>query len=384
MNNLTKLSLYALAIATLTSMSLGALSHMFIVIPIVVYYFQKPETKFSKSQYALFFLTLIMAASVFVNYEIMVKGLSVVFKLKYYLVAALAVGPIQKMFDELDTEKREKLIKKLITTLLICTSVASIYGVFRVKLGFNPLGLSYSDAHRNTGFFGMVLNYAHNLAFVLVFICGLIANNKRTKKYVNLRFLITALVINVLGIYFAYSRGAILAVLAGLPFLFFYNHIKVFCVFAIIVLIATMAFLFHPAIKINRIGSDKERLAQWETAYVAFKEKPVFGYGYLNFEHNCKEIKERNHIGQRHYCGHAHNIFLETMASTGVFGILAMMSWLVLWIMELVKRRDLGAELILPLIIVFIIGGLTQATFTLGANLFLIMGIYTLSQVRIK
>ena len=384
MNNLTILSLFSLSVAALTSMTLAALSHVFIIIPIIYAYYKNFDLKFSKSQLSLLVLILVMIASMVINYPIMAKGLTNILKLKYYLIGVLAIKPLQNLFNELTEEKKNKIIKYLIYTLLISTTIASFYGVMRLKLGFNPIGLKYSDAHRNTGFFGMVLNYAHNLAFVLVFICGLIANYKKTKKYIGKNFLIFSLVINLMGLYFSYSRGAILAFLLALPFLYFFRHIKAFVIFGIVVIISVTAFFFHPSLKISRIGSDQERLAQWETAYSAYKEKPILGYGYLNFEQKCKEIKIRNNIGVQNYCGHAHNIFLEIMASTGTLGILAMLAWLIFWVIEVIKRRDLVAEFILPLIVVFVVGGLTQATFTLGANLFLIMGIYTLSQIRFK
>jgi len=383
MNNLTLMSLFSLAFSVLTSMTLGALSHLFIIIPIVYEYVKNPKPELSKSQKSLLLLIIVMMMSIVINHEIMAKGFSELLKLKYYLIGVLAVAPIQKMFNSLKKEKRDKVIKLLIHILLVTASVASIYGVLRLKFDFNPLGLKYSDAHRNTGFFGMVLNYAHNLAFVLVFTCSLVFNSKKLKKYVDIRFLIFVLIINLCGIYFAFSRGAILAFFAGLPFLVFFRHVKLFAAFSFGAFLIAAFFLLHPSVKIERLDSDGERLAQWKTAIVAFKEKPVLGYGYLNFEHRCKDIKERNNIEEKHYCGHAHNIFLEILASTGFLGFLLMIVWLFFWVYETIKRNDLVAEIVLPLIVVFVVGGLTQATFTLGANLFLIMGVYTLSQVRV-
>lgn len=382
MNKLTMLSLYALSIATLTSMTLGALFHIFILIPILVSYYKKPKLNFSKSQWALLALILVMAISVFINIDIMEKGYSNLFKLKYYLFGVLSIRPLQNFFNKLDKEKKEKLVKNLIYTFLICTTIASLYGVMRLKMGFNPLGIKYSDQWRNTGFFGMVLNYAHNMSFFLVFVSGLIINHKKLKNYVSIKFLIPVLIINAVAIYYSYSRGAILAFLAGLPFLYFFKNIKLFTVGSIVSILLLVMFFFHPAVKIDRLTSDHERISQWKTAFYAYQENSLIGLGYINFEHKCPELKIKYDIDQKHFCGHAHNVFLEMMADTGSIGIVFFLLWIIFWIAELFKRKDIVAEITLPLVIVFVVSGLTQATFTLGANLFLIMGIYSLSQVE--
>jgi O-antigen ligase len=70
------------------------------------------------------------------------------------------------------------------------------------------------------------------------------------------------------------------------------------------------------------------------------------------------------------------------LASTGIVGFIFFMLWQIFWFIEMYKREDLIAKIAIPFIVAFVVGGLTQATFTLGANLFFIMSFYTLTQLN--
>jgi len=68
-----------------------------------------------------------------------------------------------------------------------------------------------------------------------------------------------------------------------------------------------------------RPESDLQRIGQWKTALAAFRDHPVLGVGYMNFEPLCSSIKEKYNIPPANFCGHAHNNFLEMLATTGLW-----------------------------------------------------------------
>lgn len=381
---LTFASLMALSLGAYTSMSFLALSHIFIIIP-VIYFLPNVEFKtWKKSQWALLGLIVVMLASIFFNQDIAVKGYAPIPKLKYYLLALFSIVPVQHWYDQLSHEERTKKIKIIIQALFFTSIFASLYGLGRIFFGLNIFHMKFSDANRNTGLNGMVLNFAHNLVLIEIFASYCLINRKVSAKFIGTPLLILIWVINFISLYATYSRGAILAFFIAVPFIFI---LKDFKKFAGIVLVAVAIFAtgyFIPSLKISRPGSDYERLSQWQASYAAFKDRPILGQGYLNFEQRCPEIKIKYDIGVKTFCGHAHNNFLEIMADTGIFGFLFFILWFFFWILELFKRRDLLAEISLPLIVAIIMSGMTQATFTLGANLFLIMGIYTISMIEQK
>ena len=383
-NKLVFWSLIILFLGSYVSMTLSALHHILIVPPII-YFLVKDKIKITKkSQWALLGLILVFILSIFVNQDIAVKGFKPLSKIKYYIIGFLSVYPLQRWWNNLNKDEHEKAMKYCVQAIVYSLTIASLYGMLRVFYNFNPLNLSYSDATRNTGFFGMVLNFAHNLAMGEVFLIALLIHRKRSKNWIDYRILILAILINFISLYTTYSRGAILAGFVGIPFIFFLNNTKKFFLAGFLGILILAGAQSTTKYKIDRVGSDHERLSQWKTAWVGFQERPLTGLGYLNFEQMCPKLKIKYDIDQKQFCGHAHNNFLEILADSGIFGFISFTLWIFFWIIELIKKNNFQAQLIIPLIAVFLVSGLTQATFTLGANLFLIMALYAFSIVEVK
>lgn len=249
-----------------------------------------------------------------------------------------------------------------------------------VFFGYNFLKLKVGFVDRNYGLAGMPLNYAHNMAMFQIIMLGMILYRNEVKKFIGLNGLYAAFFINLLGLYTTYSRGPVLAYLVAVPFFFFKKNIKRFVGISILLLAVGYGAYVLAGKSVIRSDSDIQRISQWKTAVVAFKERPVFGMGYLNFEKMCPSLKRTYNIEAQEFCGHAHNNCLEMLASTGIFGFIFFTLWLTFWFVEMFKRDDLVGKIAVPFIVVFVVGGLTQTTFTLGTNLFFIMPVYAVTQ----
>lgn len=302
-------------------------------------------------------------------------------KVKYFLFGFLMIAPFSYYFKNGLTDKK---ISYLIYAFLIATTVATIAGIVGMKTGYNFISRRVVNMDRNAGLSGMVLNYAHNLAYFQALAVGLLVYRKRVEKFVNIKVLLLVVLINFIGLYFSYTRGAMLALTVGLPFYFFKkNKVKFVSIATVIVLVAGILYIASGK-NFMRPGSDRERISQWKAAAMAFKERPIFGYGYLNFERHSVALKERYNIGELQFGGHAHNNFLEMLASTGLLGFLSFVLWLFFWLWEMYKRQDLVAEVSFPFIMTFIVSGLTQSTIALGVNLFFVMAVYAVGQASGK
>ena len=380
-------SLMSLALGLFTSMTFLALTHIFIALPCFYFLSKTNFKKWPLSGWFLLGLILAIILSVLFNQDISTRGYAPLTKSKYYLLALLSIVPFQYYFQELKAKGEVEFTKKihwLLMALLITTTAASLSGMIGIYTGFNPILWKATSALRNGGLAGMLLNYAHNLAMFLIILTGLILNKDQIKKYINVNFLYVVWVINVVGIYTTYARGTLLAFILGIPFYFLLKGRKKFLqATGALLLLGVILFKFSGPLMI-RPQSDVERLSQWKTAWVGFKERPVLGLGYLNFEQVCPSLKIKYDIEAKNFCGHAHSNYFEMLASTGLIGFIFFILWQGFWFVEMYKREDLIARIAVPFIIVFIVGGLTQATFTLGANLFLIMPFYALSQVRLN
>jgi len=347
-----------------------------------LYFLNKTHyTEFPKSAWALLVLAFFIILSVVFTQDIAMSGYKPISKVKYFLFGFFMIAPYSFYFKNHITNKK---IAFLIYAIGVATSVATIAGIIGMKTGYNYVSMRTVNLDRNAGLSGMVLNYAHNLVYFQILMVGLILYKKEIQHLINMKFLYVVFVLNLIGLYYSYTRGAFLALIIGIPFYFYKkNKFRFIAVFAILAIIAIFVY-YLAGESVIRTGSNNERLSQWKAALYAFQERPVWGYGYLNFERYSVPIKEKYGLGQLQFGGHAHNNFLEMLASTGLMGFFAFIAWLGLWMKEMYKRDDLVGRLCVPFIITFIVSGMTQSTISLGVNLFFIMAVYAIGQASAK
>ncbi len=378
-------SLMSLCLGLFTSMTFLALNHIFIVIP-CLYFLPKTNFKtWAMSQWFLLAMFGAVVVSVLVNQDIAVAGYAPVTKSKYYITALLSIAPMSFYFSDLrEKADHDKKIKWLLWAFIGTTTLASLSGMGSVFFGYNLLKMKSGFVDRNGGLAGMLMNYAHNLAMFQVILTGLVLYRNEVKRYLNLNFLYAAWVINFLGLYLTYTRGAWLGFLVALPFFFLKKNVKMFVVSSLVTVVIGMGGYKLAGKSVERTLSDVQRVSQWKAAFAGFKERPVFGLGYLNFEKLATSLKEKYKIEEVTFGGHAHSNYFEMLASTGAVGFLLFMLWQIFWFIEMIKRDDLVAKIGIAFFVVFVVGGLTQATFTLGANLFFIMPVYALTQINLQ
>jgi O-antigen ligase len=373
-------SLMVLALGLVTSTTLLSLTHILMIIP-ALYFITKADYKtFSKSAWLLLALAVVIILSVVVNQDIAVKGYKPMFKSKYFLFGFISIAPLTWYFKNYFNEKK---ISYLLYALCIATTVATISGLIGMQTGYNPLLGKLVEQTRNSGLFGMLMNYAHNLSYFQIIIFGLLLYRDQIKKYININFLFIVFLINLFGLYMTFTRGAWLGFLAGIPFYFFKKNKKWFLGAVVLIVLTGFIAYFAAGKSMYRKDYDASRIGQWQASVAAFKERPVFGYGYLNFEEHAVEIKHRYDLLVPDFRGHAHNNFFEILASTGLLGLICFVGWLWFWFKEMLDRNDVISNMGLPFIIVFVVGGLTQSTISLGINLFFIMSAYSLTQIRV-
>ncbi len=326
-------------------------------------------------------LIVAIVLSVLVNQDIAVEGYKPLTKVKYYFLALLSIAPYSFYFKH---ESNQKKITWLIWALLGTTTIASIAGMCGLFFEYNFLKHEAGGHARNYGLAGMPMNYAHNLAFFQIVLLGMIIYRDEVKKFINLNFLYIVFALNLLGLYTTYTRGAALAFLAAAPFFFFKKNKKLFVIVLLSLTILGLGAYKLAGKAVIRPLSEIERTSQWKAAIAGFSERPIFGLGYLNFEKMSTGLKTKYNIEAVYFGGHAHSNYFEALASTGIVGFIFFMGWQILWFFEMLKRDDLVAKIGLPFIVAFVVSGLTQATFTLGANLFFIMPFYALTQTNIS
>lgn len=372
-------ALMVLAIGLVTSTTILALSHILMIVPIGYFLAKADYKSYPKSAWALLAMAFIIILSVLFNQDIAVKGYTALSKSKYFFIGFLSIAPLAWFFKNHCTEKK---ISQFLYMFCIATTFATLVGIFSRSGEFNPVTWRAVSPIRNAGLFGMVMNYAHNLSFFLIIITGLVIYRNKIKNLINVYFLYAVFGINLIGLYLTYTRGAWLAYLVAVPCFLFKNNKKYFVIAILATLLLGGVFLKLADDSVIRPQSEAQRFSQWQAAVAAFKERPILGYGYLNFEHHSTQIKKRYDLPEKNFGGHAHSNLFEMLGSTGGLGFAAFVLWILFWFKEVFNDNSTLALIGLPFIVCFFIGGLTQSTISLGINLFFVMAAYSIQKAK--
>lgn len=387
-------SLFSLALFSFTSTALSSTIHIF-VMPAGLYFFYQAlrnrQDFYSISQLGLWGVIIFGAISVLAAPD-MVNKLAGVAKLRYFLVGILSIYAYRQIVGKqlLDDSK----IRLLLNIFMIAVSIATISGIIGLFTGYNPLRFrAASDEWRATGMYGMAITYGYGIQFVCILFCGLLLYRHRLQQFFNSKILVIATVIALAGLYYSYTRGAIIGFLIALPFLFYRKSKKAFVAVMITgILIISLAVA---AIATGKAGggrlfqsltsdSNMIRISQYRAAWHGFLENPLTGLGYRNFEPHSVPLKTKYNLGFLDFSGHAHNNIMEILAGTGIFGFISVMVFILFWFIESFRRRD-EVGLIMPAIVVaFFISGLLQNTMMDAENMYVLMALYALSQVKLR
>ncbi len=375
---LTHASLWVLALFTFVSFSISALHHIFLL-PAGIYFtlraIKAKNISLPFSTKALATFVVIAIISILLNYSSSQEPLRNIFKLKYYIIPLFGFFALKEFHQKLGTQK---VYSKLINTFLLSTTLATTSGLIALITNFNFLRFKPAcHATRACGAYGMYMSYGYGIALFMTLLIGLLIFRKKLEGYFSQKILVIALMINLLGLYYSEARGAWLGFLGAVPFYFFAENKKKFLMISVASVLTLLTFFFFsPRVKeafTNREGSNSQRISFWLGAIEAFKEKPIFGYGYKNYEPHSVAIKTKYQLPYPEIQGHAHSNYLEILATTGILGFVAFMLFLLSWFKENSFTQAFVAA--------FAISGVSQVTWGDGENLFLIMIVYFLSQV---
>ncbi|MCY4524947.1 MAG: O-antigen ligase family protein, partial [Halobacteriovoraceae bacterium] len=302
----------------------------------------------------------------------------------YFILALFGVFAYRAVFHNYLNDKKKKYLLHL---FFIITTLATLSGIVAVYTGFNFL--KWREAchpDRACGLYGMYMTYGYGIGLFMVLLTGVLIYRRNFSRIISTKYILIIWMINFLGLFFSFCRGAWIGFIISIPFFFFKKNRKLFYMcFIIMGIIVPLSFfstkIQETFLKPNRIQSVQERFFLWQAALKAFQESPFLGKGYLNFEGQSTRIKKDYNIPSQKFSGHAHNNYMEFLASTGLIGFLMLFLFHIFWFLEMFKRDDLLANITAPFVIAFFISGLFQYTFGDGENLFLIMAVWSLSQM---
>jgi O-antigen ligase len=335
----------------------------------------------------LFGFILIAGVSVFANLETIDDPVSNLKRLRYFVIGflLLVVPAVCNQFK--NTEYRNLLV----TVVFVSVSISVVFGLLNLWFDL-PLSKTKENypTNRLTGLDGEIIPFAINLQFILIALVVFFRRADIWRELTTLSWRLVPVLIFVaaFGLYFTFSRGAVLGLVAGL-LVFGLACSRVVIGLTIVAGILIGAFSYQFGTRYFNF-EDELRLSNWKTAAMTAVKYPTFGVGLRNYETRSLELKEEFGTGAfrerpagkrpKERPAHAHNNYLEAFASTGVFGGLAFLGFCFFWLVE-VFRSQRYRVLLLPLVSSFLLTGLFDCTFFDGEIASSVMLLYVLSQL---
>jgi O-antigen ligase len=265
-------------------------------------------------------------------------------------------------------EKSRRRVMAFFFTGAIAVSIMGIfqhYGIF-----FEKAGRAHGLTHP--------IHFAANLAFVCASALILIAmpNNIISRSGKNFLFLATTALISFVGMVMSQTRGVMLAFLgACMIVLLVYNARKGIVFLFSFAVIMALVFAASPALRDrwastltsvsteDESGSTGNRLELWKGSLMIFRKAPVFGTGIGDFQPDIEDLIAAGRLKEMPVRVHAHNIYLQALATQGVVGLcllIALLASLIAWGSREIRDRGAPGYLLLLFTLLIMLGGLTE------------------------
>ena len=382
MTKTTSAALFFLAAGYLTSVSILSAYQVLFVIPMAYYLwlaFKEKNFNLPKSSYWLLAFAAVAIISLFVNLEIVPKPSKNFGKVKYFIYCIAGILALRPWVKEA-SDKQKKIV---FNTFLVSMIVAAFYALYTF----------FFKGHSRAEVLTEKMRYGYGSGMVLLLLLGTLLHKKHFEKYYTYGLAVAAFILGFIGMYITYTRGALLGFLCGLPFVIFFYKRKLGLLLggaAVVVVSIWIGFyLFGSGNYNSRLlvsknnNSDGIRKAQWQAAVIAIQEKPFLGWGHSNFSSQVKRIKTQNNLEWQYYEAHAHNLFLDITAGTGLIGLFFFLGWLFTWAWECFKHDDLTRKLVIPFGVAFVICSQFEVTFDAN-NATMIFFVYAMSSLRLR
>jgi O-antigen ligase len=383
MIKLTNVAFFFLAAGIFTSISILSVYQVLITIPLIYFTYdaiKNNEIILPKSAYWLLGFTLVALISLTINFDFLPKPSKNFGRLKYFLFGVSQIFLLKHWIKE-SSSKTKKI---LINTLFVSMIVAGLYACYTHLVQGYPRAKPLTETMR----------YGYGSGMILLTILSAILHHKKLSNLLDLRFAIPAFIIGFLGMYFTYTRGALLGFICGLPFVLLYFNKKIGIIFSAISILTVgilgYIYFFGNTHFNNRFlqnknnNSDTIRRSQWEAALIATKEKPIVGWGLSNFHTQLKRIKNEYNLNAKDYNdAHAHNLFLEVSAGTGIIGLIFFLGWFFSWAYEVWSQKSLISALVMPFGVALFVSSQFEVTFDAN-NASMILFIYSISSFAHK
>tara|TARA_A100001015_G_scaffold321548_1_gene452899 strand:+ start:4308 stop:5570 length:1263 start_codon:yes stop_codon:yes gene_type:complete len=294
--------------------------------------------------FTIFWLYIVLN-SLFINFDL--ASIKISFFYFRFLFFTLAFAYLLKV--------NNYLLKKLFYSFLFCFILLIFDGYFQYFVGKNIIGIEIPYGPRVSSFFGdeLILGSYLSRLFPIFFGLTIFFYKNHIKKI----FMISFIFIFLEGLVFiSGERTAFFYVnLSAFFMIIFINEFKLLRIITLFFsfLLILLIINFNESAKIRVIDLTVEQLGfsqknskkyifseehqdQYLTAINIFKDNPYFGVGIKKFRDECDNKK---YAHGNYYCStHPHNIYIQLLSETGIFGFIIPFLIFIYFSLKLIKH----------------------------------------------
>ena len=221
------------------------------------------------------------------------------------------------------------------------------------------------------------------------------------EKRVIVKSLLVATMFSIIfSIFYTYSRGAVVALVATQILIVVERKVSLDIVFVIVIVLLISSSILSPA-QLERFGSIllltdenagiqqdesfRGRTAELQAGLLMFRDSPFVGVGPSNYEANYLDYAERIGLETRNEERQAHSLYVEVFAETGVIGAIPFTVFFVMLHLEMrrlrqrLKEKDWHeAYMVVTALQMAVLSYLISSLFMHGAFIRLLWGIVAL------
>lgn len=338
--NIVSFLFYLIPIFLITGPFLPDLTVSIISLSFLIYTFSKKDNYNYDSFFAKLFLLFsayILIFSLF-SENIILSLESSLFYIRFGIFS-LAILYILK--------KNESLIKNIMNIFIIIFFILFFDTLYQLNFEKNIIGFEYKNLEnfRLTSFFGKDEVLGSYIARFYPFIISLIfLNSYIENKKINKKLIILFSITSLITVFLSGERTSFVLILISF-FIIGFSSLKLRKIFSLIIVFFSIIVILlvnsNDRIKDRMItapmqllgmDSDSKRLVLFSKTYEGhykialnmFKEKPLFGHGTKIFRNFCQ--KKENFVAINACTTHPHNMYMQLLAETGIFGFLFVFS----------------------------------------------------------
>lgn len=341
-------AVFFLAVGTFTSVTVQGAYQILIAVPMIYYAWLAKGRSFRlpASAWWLLAFSLVATISVLLNLDIIPKPSKNLGRIKYFVMAAFGIFPFGVWLKTVSSQTKSRLQFWAVLAIVIAACWV-IYQYFFLEVE-RPKPLTET------------MRYAYGTALVIILGLGLLLHHEQTKAWYSRRWALLGIGFGVAATVLINSRGAQASLILAMPFVLWFWKRKWAVILGLIFGLGggfvAWNYLYgvpnQTKVRLldnSNNASDQIRRSQWQSAFIAWKERPVFGWGFSNFHSQVARIKRQYDLPAKEYSdAHAHNVLLEIAAGTGAVGLLLFTGAFLAWVWECWNRGGLVRALMLP------------------------------------